>query len=60
MCIKIIIIEPTKTTTNITTTIFASSTQSLEGSSEKATPRTIEAIAPTIKILTIKFFEASK
>ena len=40
-------------------TILTPSIQSLEGSSEKVQPNTIDTIAATIKILTIKSFKAS-
>ena len=51
--------DPTRTTTKTATTILTPSIQSLEGSSEKRTPKRIDTIAATIKILTIKSLRAS-
>ena len=41
-------------------TILTPSIQSFEGSSENVHPNTIETMAATIKILTIKSFKASQ
>ena len=48
------VIEPTKTTTSIATTILTPSIQSFLGLSDTVQPKTIETIAATINIRTIK------